>query len=252
MSQLNVSFSNGLDIESPKLAPIISYPHFSTHKYAERISEMKSLGVTSISLSGKTIVNGSPVAGKGCVGLVVKARIGNEICALKIRRTDADRESMANEAYYHKSANAIGVGPKLIKHTKNIMAMEFVNGKSIIEWAKGTTKDEVQTITRSLLEQCRSLDKAGLDHGELSRLHKHVIVSSNTPVIIDFESASTLRKTCNVTAAAQSVFLYGRIASEIKKTFGPYNNEKIVNALRTYKQDKNDANFSAILNSLSI
>ena len=72
---------------------------------------MESLGITSIILGGKTIVNNVPVCGKGCVGIVVKAKAGSKVCALKIRRTDADRKTMDNEARFHKIANSIGVGP---------------------------------------------------------------------------------------------------------------------------------------------
>ena len=136
MSQQNVSYSREekeLDIRSPSLVPLISYPHFSESEYNDRIIEMDSLGITSIILSGRTIVNGAHIAGKGCVGIVVKSKLGSKVCALKIRRTDADRKTMNNEAYLHKMANNAGVGPHLAAHTKNLIAMEFVRGQSIID-----------------------------------------------------------------------------------------------------------------------
>ena len=70
LSQQNVSYSREekeLDIRSPSLVPLITYPHFSESEYNDRIIEMESLGITSIILGGKTIVNGTPIAGKGCV-----------------------------------------------------------------------------------------------------------------------------------------------------------------------------------------
>lgn len=251
MSRQNISFSEELDIESPRLVPIISYPHFSAEGYAERISEMKSLGVTSIMLGGRTMLSGTPVAGKGCVGLVVKARIGSNVCALKIRRIDADRKSMDEEARLHRVANAAGAGPQLKGHTKNLLAMEFADGQSIFEWADSAPKDAARSMTRSILEQCHALDLAGLDHGELSRLDRHVIMS-DTPCIIDFESASTARKTCNVTAAAQSIFLYSAVADRIKKILGAPDRDRVIFALRAYKQDQAAASFRAVLESLPI
>jgi putative serine/threonine protein kinase len=251
LSQQNISFLEELDIESSKLVPIISYPRFSADEYSERISEMRSLGITSISLGGRTIVNGLAVAGKGCVGLVVRARIGDNICALKIRRVDADRKSMDAEVHLHQIANSAGAGPQLKGHTKNLVVMEFAEGKSIVEWADGATKGRARSVIRAVLEQCRNLDRARLDHGELSRLDRHIIVS-HTPVIIDFESASTVRKTCNVTAAAQSIFLYGPVATRIQKILGTPDKEKVISALKTYKQDQSDANFGTVLDSLSI
>jgi len=251
LSQQNISFSEELDIESPRLAQLISYPRFSADEYAERISEMKSLGITFIILGGKTMLNGTHVAGKGCVGLVVKAKIESKTCALKIRRVDADRKSMEEEARLHGIANAAGVGPQLLGHTKNLIAMEFIGSKSIFEWANDVSKNEARNITRSALEQCHSLDRAGLDHGELSRLDRHVIVSS-APCIIDFESASTARKTCNVTAAAQSIFLYSAVSDRIKKVLGTPDKDRVIAALKAYKQDQTRANFDAVLGSLPV
>lgn len=251
LSQRSIGFSEEIDIESYELVPIVCYPRFSADEHSERISEMRSLGVTSISLGGRTIVNGLPVLGKGCVGLVVRARIDNKTYALKIRRIDADRKNMYAEVQLHKIANSAGVGPQLKGYTKNLITMEFVEGKSIIEWADSATKSEARNVTTTVLEQCRSLDRVRVDHGELSRLDRHVLVS-NTPFIVDFESASTVRKTCNVTAVAQSIFLYGPVAARIQKILGAHEKEKVINALKNYKQDQSDTNFGVVLDSLKL
>ena len=252
MSQQNISFSNELDIRSPRLLPLITYPHYSESEYKDRIIDMESLGITSIILGGKTIVNGSYVAGKGCVGIVVKAKAGNTVCALKIRRTDADRKTMDKEARFHKIANSVEVGPRLEGQTKNIIAMEYVSGQNIVEWVADTKRSRVRSVARAVLEQCFRLDTAGLDHGELSRLARHVIVSDRS-YIIDFESASTTRKTSNVTAAAQSIFLYGTVANRVKKILDNTNREKeVIHALRTYKHSHTRANFEVVLDSLLI
>lgn len=252
MSRQSVSFSDELDIRSPELMPLICYPRFSESEYNDRIAEMESLGVTSISPGGRTTINGFRVAGKGHVGLVLRAKIGGKACALKIRRVDADRKSMDGEVRLHTMANDAGVGPRLEGHSKNLIAMEFVDGYSIIDWVKGATKDRLRKMARLVLEQCYSLDRAGLDHGELSRLNRHVIIVSDRPYIIDFESASTARKTSNVTAAAQSIFLHGAIAEIMVKRTLQTNREKALTALKTYKRDQTRTNFDAVLDSLPV
>jgi putative serine/threonine protein kinase len=232
--------------------PLILYPRFSESEYKERIAELESLGITSIILDGKTIVSGTHVAGKGCVGLVVKAKAGSKVFAVKVRRTDADRNTMDNEARLHKIANSVGVGPILEGHTKNLIAMEFVVGQSIIEWVDyNAARSKMRTVVEAILEQCFSLDRAGIDHGQLSRLARHVIVSDRS-YIIDFESASTTRKTCNVTAAAQSIFLHGIIANRVKKILGNTDRDKAIHALRIYKHSHTRDNFDAVLDSLLI
>jgi putative serine/threonine protein kinase len=223
--------------------------------------EMESLGITSIILGGKTIVNGAHIAGKGSVGIVVKSKVGSKVCALKIRRTDADRNTMKEESRFHKIANSIGVGPHLEGQTKNLIVMEYIRGEYIVDWIVGNTNNNNNSkdkrrkmckVTRSILEQCFRLDGVGLDHGELSRLIRHVIVSDYYPYIIDFESASTIRKTSNVTSAVQSIFLYGIVANNMRKMFGNIDKERVVHALRTYKHFQSRSNFDAVLYSLSI
>ncbi|MDQ3885299.1 MAG: serine/threonine protein kinase [Thermoproteota archaeon] len=252
MYQRNISFSDEVDIRSSRFLHLILYPRFSESEYEKRIAELKSLGITSIILDGRTIVNGIRVAGKGCVGLVVKAKSGSKVYALKIRRTDADRKTMDNEARLHIIANSAGVGPSLEGHTKNIIAMEFITGQNIIDWLDDNSeKARIRSVARAILEQCFSLDRASIDHGELSRLARHVIVS-NRPYIVDFESASTIRKTCNVTAATQAIFLHGIIASKVKERLGKTNREKVIQALRRYKNSQKRENFEVLLDSLSI
>jgi putative serine/threonine protein kinase len=158
-------------------------------------------------------------------------------------------------------ANSVAVGPRLKGHTKNLIAMEFVTGQSIIDWVAGsnnnnnnnkatTRRNDICTVATDILEQCFSLDLGELDHGELSRLARHVIVSKR-PYIIDFESASTTRKTCNVTAAAQSIFLYGIVADKVRKILGGnIDREKVILALKTYKHSHTRANFDAVLELL--
>lgn len=250
MSRQSVSFSEDLDIRSRDLLQLICYPHFSESEYNDRIAEMESLGVTSIALGGRTTIGGSRVAGKGQVGIVLRAKIGNKICALKIRRLDADRKSMDDEVRFHNIANGAGVGPRLEGHTRNLVAMEFVDGQSIVDWVANAPKAKLRKMARSVLEQCYDLDRAGLDHGELSRLDRHVIVSVK-PYIIDFESASTARKTSNVTAAAQSIFLHGAVASMVQRTLQA-DRDKALLALKIYKRDQTRKNFDAVLDSLPV
>ncbi len=213
---------------------------------------MQSLGIHSIIVGdGKSVVNGISIAGKGWVGLVFKARSGDGVVALKIRRADADRVSMDREAALHKIANDNGVGPKYIGHTKNLIAMEFVDGQSVIDWVQTATLAEFKKAAKSVLDQCYLLDRAGLDHGELSRLGRHVIVSAKqTSCIIDFESASATRKTSNVTSAAQSLFLFGAVANHSQKLTGGLDKGKVIALLRNYKKFRSEASYDDLVECL--
>jgi putative serine/threonine protein kinase len=254
LSRQNTSFSGEFQLGAPELGGLVCYPRFSEQEYAQRIKEMESLDIGSIIIGdGKSVVNGVSICGKGCVGLVFRARTSHDMVALKIRRIDADRESMENEAGLHKIANEHGVGPRYLGHTKNLISMEFVAGKTIIEWISTATSDQFRKIARSVLEQCYILDRVGLDHGELSRLGRHVIVSENDiPYVIDFESASSLRRTINVSAATQSMFLFGAVAALAKRIVPEANKEKTIAGIRKYKQLRSRDSFDNLMEILAL
>lgn len=250
--QIPMSFKE-LDIYSPELASIISYPSLSVREYANRLKEICSLGITHVLPIGRTKIGKMTIAGKGSVGIVLKVKIESKIHALKIRRTDANRETMQREISLHKIANSVDVGPKLSRFSENLIVMEFIDGLSILDWVKqqNITADEGRNIAISILEQCYNLDKAHMDHGELSCINHHIIISkSNTANIIDFESSSTQRKSCNVTAAAQSLFISeGLIANRMNELLGSDKKEKIIQILKTYKWNQVRVNFDKIIDT---
>lgn len=253
LSQQNPLSFNELDIYSPELAIIISYPPFSVREYANRLKEICSLGITHVLPIGRTKIGKMAIAGKGSVSIVLKVKTKSKICALKIRRTDANRETMKREVSMHKIANSVDVGPKLFGFSKNLITMEFIEGLSIVDWVKqqDITSNEVRKVAISILEQCYNLDKAHMDHGELSCINHHVIISKlNTVNIIDFESSSTQRKSCNVTTAAQSLFISGGlISNRVNEVLGYTKKEKNIGVLKTYKWNQNKANFDKIIDT---
>jgi putative serine/threonine protein kinase len=250
LSQQSQIFSNKISISSPELATVISYPWLTDKEYVNRLKELHSLKIRYILPAGRLKIGKIPIAGKGCVSLVLKAEIKNKICALKIRRTDANRKTMEREMSLHQIANSAGVGPNIFRYSDNYILMEFIDGLSIIDWVKqrSITADQVRNVATAILQQCYNLDRAHIDHGELSCLDRHVIVSkSNTANIIDFESSSTQRRTSNVTAAAQSLFLNGPISKRINELVHFTKREKIIQELKIYKWNQTKTNFHNIL-----
>ncbi|HVX02625.1 MAG TPA: RIO1 family regulatory kinase/ATPase [Nitrososphaera sp.] len=252
LQRASFSPSSELVLGSPELAKVLTYPSGDDKEYTARLAELESLGVTAVFAGGRTVIGGTNIAGKGCVGLVVRAKVrgmATATCALKVRRTDANRPDMLDEVKYHRIANSAGVGPRLVGHSNNFILMEFVQGVTIAEWAHDKTIDSAKAsaVARSVLEQCYALDRAGLDHGELSHADKHVIVDDTQATIIDFESASTRRKASNVSAAGQSLLVSGAIADALEQVLSSCDREATIGALRKYKHGQSRENFDAIL-----
>lgn len=232
---------------------VICYPEVDSHKLENRLKELENMGVTAIQFSGSKRIFNKKVLGKGYVGVVVLAHLNSVKAALKIRRVDAGRREMSREAKMLKLANGVHVGPKVLAATENFLLMEFIEGHLLPKWVSNKEAGTVVKVLRSLLEQCWRLDQMGLDHGELSRAPKHVIVDKeNRPHIVDFEAASTSRRPSNVSSICQFLFIGSRTARDIEKKLGETAVTKIVKALRTYKKTNLREDFLRVLESCKL
>ncbi len=217
-----------------------------------RLKELKGLGVKSVEFGGEKMAFDIPVLGKGYVGIVIVAHTDRGKVALKVRRVDADRSGMQREAEMLRRANGLDVGPTLLDTTKNFLLMEFVEGTLLPQWVEALrgrgTRSRIRRVLRGVLEQCWRLDEAGLDHGELSRAPKHIIIDENDcPRLVDFETASVNRRVSNVTSICQYLFIGSQAAKIIKKKVGEVDRKELINALKNYKQDRTRKSFKKIL-----
>ena len=237
--------TENLDMEL--YASVLCYPRASEAELESRLEELREHGVTAVEFAGEASVFNVPVLGKGFVGIVVAAHLDGQRVALKIRRVDADRLGLQHEAQMLAKANAAQVGPRFMGVSKNFLLMQLIDGAVLPEWLDAHKKKEhVRGVLNDALEQCWRLDNAGLDHGELSKAPKHIIVDKQRkPWIVDFETASVNRKTANVTSVCQFLFTSGgAVARAVAEVLGERNREEIVGALRLYKNDRTRENFN--------
>jgi len=239
-------------LRDEKYARILCYPRYGSVEALKRIRELKRLGVKAVEFTGEKLAFNVPVLGKGYVGIVVVAHTKTGRIALKIRRVDSDRLGMEHEAEMLKRANKVGVGPRFIGVNEDFLLMGFVKGLLLPNWManlKGRgMKKRIRHVLRQVLEQCWKLDKTGLDHGELSRAPKHIIVDVEDKVtIVDFETASTKRRASNVTSVCQYLFLGSHVAKVLRRKFGETETESLVSTLRDYKFKRTEQDFERIL-----
>jgi putative serine/threonine protein kinase len=242
------------DVIGHAVGRFLCWPRYDESEAKQRLSQLKELGIESLALGGRHSIQGRQVLGKGHVGVVLKAMRGGEEVVLKIRRTDSDRESMHREAKMLGLANKAGVGPMLHGVSNDFIAMEEITGLYLGEWMNNFRGDpeELRNVIRALLEKSRKLDQFGVDHGELTKVKRHFIVTEAGPRIIDFESASTERRMQNVTATAQSIFLNKGFASQLGSYLSLPDPKTLINVLSTYKQNQTDHNFEKILEACNL
>lgn len=237
-----------------KAGTFLCWPVYSDEGAEDRLRQLRGLGVEAVALGGRHGILGHMVLGKGHVGVVLKARWRGLDVALKARRTDADRPSMMEEAEHIRQANDAGVGPRLYCFSRDFIVMELVEGPYFGEWAKAYDGDAegFHAVVGEILRQVRSLDEAGLDHGELTRVRRHFILSGRGPVIIDFESASTGRRVQNVTATVQSMFINRRFSPVVHMWFPGVDRGQLLMALRQYKAELSDESYRLVLEALGL
>ena len=245
------------DFVNPVYGRILCYPRFDSIEVERRIAELKSIGVSAVELAGPKRIENLSVLGKGCVSVVVLARNTLGRCALKIRRTDSDRSTMEHEAEMLKIANSVGAGPKLHVASKNFLLMDYVEGTLLPAWVntlKGRGKKRsLKSVILNILEICFKLDKLGLDHGELSRAPKHVIVTAEgKPILVDFETASIKRKASNLTSICQYLFIGSELSKRVRKIVGEIDVKFLIEALREYKQEMSGERFMRILQASGV
>jgi len=233
---------------------ILTFPQVTESEITKRMVELRKLGITHISFTGPLQIEKCHILGKGYVGMVVLAKKRSRVVALKIRRTDSPRKNMTNEAKLLKTANKLEIGPKFIKNSKNFLIMEYIDGEKIIDWVKKTeTKaKEIRSVVKNVLRECFLLDDAGLDHGELSTIDKHVIVNKKGNTIIDFESSSVNRKPSNVTGATQGILIGTGLAKIIQKKIKIPSKKKIIYLIRVYKKNPTLENFQSLTIGLKL
>ncbi len=243
-------------IDSEKLKNILCYPEYSDECYYERLKELDELGVKYILLEGGKVLFGNiHVLGKGYASVVLKAETcDGDIVTLKVRRTDSRRKSMENEAICLAIANTVNVGPQILGFTENILMYRFIEGRTLDTWFKGISEPNViRSVIVDILRQCFRLDLAPLDHGELNRPHKHVIVDKrNRPYIIDFESASYVRKPANLSSAVSFFFIRKNMISNMLREILRYDVNDVLESIRKYKRTYEAKYFLALLRAAKL
>lgn len=193
------------------------------------------------------------ILGKGTTSLVLMGVKAGSAVAVKILRTDSGRASVQHEAEMLGHANSVGVGPTLLGSGEDILILELVEGRSMHQHLEAMAQSEespkaVWRLSRAVLDQCAALDKIGLDHGQLSRPHKHVYVDEDDATkIIDFESASTRRVPSNLTSMIQYFIFTSPSKALFQEALLRTSFEELFGFLRAYKRNPCTGNYREVL-----
>ncbi len=237
-----------------KAGRFLCWPVFDLETAEERASQLRGLGVESVALGGPHAVLDYPILGKGHVGVVIRAMYEGREVALKCRRTDADKTTMDNEAKLLRKANEAGVGPLVYIHSRDFIVMEKLVGPYFGDWVRENIDktDEIRKNVSTIIGIARKLDVERIDHGELTKIRRHYIVTEDGPRVIDFESSSLGRTPQNLTCTVQSMFLQTRFAKVLAQAYPMPDRYELLKVLRRYKKNPDEENYREVLRAINL
>ncbi|MFC1803096.1 hypothetical protein ACFL0D_03915 [Thermoproteota archaeon] len=237
-----------------KIGSFLCWPKYDSEIAHERIMQLESIEVESVALGGPHLILGNPVLGKGHAGIVLRAIWQGKEVALKARRTDAGRESMEREAGFLTHVNNWGIGPQLFGFSMDFIVMEKIEGPYFGKWVSDNlhNSEAVMQNIKAILDIAWKLDQSELDHGELTRIRRHYIMTETGPRVIDFESASFNRTPSNVTSTIQSLFMNNRFAQLLSRVYNLPTRAPLLAALRKYKNMPSEENYQKILETCNL
>ncbi len=218
---------------------ILCFPRPDPSTCSDRIKKLRKKGVTGIVSYGSLELEGFRVLGKGFSSIVVAAmEKGGRVIALKIRRMDSRRPSLIHEADLLAEASEHRLAPRIYWWDRDFIAMEYLQGAHLEDInSLGLSSHETRMLLARLLGKAFVLDLIGIDHGELRRPYRHVIIVGLEPFFIDFESASKTRKPHNLTSLASALLISkGRLTSFFRNRLGSIDKDAVLDALRVYKR----------------
>jgi len=199
---------------------------------------------------------------KGKRGVVYTAFLENKKSLKKVAIKEKKIESTAEgnierEAEWLKILNNHNIGPKFIAFENNSLIYEFVEGEFIQDFLLHSSRKDTLQIFNDVMEQCRKMDKLGINKLEMTRPRKHVIITSEkskenlkqkqklVSVMIDFERCRRTDKPKNVTQFCQFITLAENSRILEQKNIFIDKNE-MINTARNYKENPDSKNFLKI------
>lgn len=226
-----------------RLCTALCYPSPSHSCCIRRLTELRLLGVLELLEEGSARIGEVAVVGKGTSAVTIKAfHRSAGVVLVKVRRLDSRRSSLLGEAAALSMANSVGVGPRLIACSRNILVREYIEGTPFAEFALRNCGERVREVFTKLVLQLAALDSIGLVHNELARFEDHVLVEETSlrPVIIDFESATLNRSRSNVTQLLGFLMSRSGFAQALRECLGvSLPAEALRSILRRYKSERN-------------
>lgn len=181
---------------------------------------------------------------KGKRGIIYRK---GRVC-IKVKNPKSAVDTLKNEAKYLKILNKKGIGPKFISFKNKKLCRQFIEGITIKEFLEESNRKNTVKVLKQILEQCRQMDKLGIDKKELTNPHKDILVTKkNNAVMIDFERCKKSKKPKNVTQFLQYIARNKEVLGRKGILIGK---KELIKLGREYKEKPANKSFERIITTL--
>src|SRR3989338_4368394 len=169
--------------------------------------------------------------------------------AVKVKKKDSKAaDAIASEVFWLKVLNERAIGPRMLFSGEDYVAYEFAEGEAIEEWLPNAAKGDIQTVLKSVFQQCYVMDKLGVNKEEMHHPLKHIIVGKDcNTTLIDFERSYETEKPHNATQFADFV---GKFRPVLTKKGFDFDLKELREAAAEYKVKYDAKEFEKILKLL--
>ncbi len=174
---------------------------------------------------------------KGKRSIVLKGIYKGKPVAIKTINPESHAQNtLQKEALWLEKLNLISIGPRLILAGEHYLIMELLSGMRIQEWLHTAQRQAILHVLKKVLDQCIALDRHKITKEEMHHPYKHIIISQNKPVMIDFERSHYSEFPKNVTQFCQYI---ASIPAELQAKKINITPTTIRAAAKKYSQDAN-------------
>ncbi|MBI1934860.1 methyltransferase [Candidatus Woesearchaeota archaeon] len=191
-------------------------------------------------------IKGVKYLSKGHRGVVYTGKYKGKKIAIKATNPNSGAFGRIEiESKWLRRLNKNNIGPKLLFAENNYFAYRYVEGDLIVDFVKKSGRVQIKKILQQVLRQAYLLDSLKIDKEEMHHPVKHIIISKNKPVMIDFERAHYSQSPKNVTQLCQ--FLASSRLSETLASKGiKTDKNSLMGLAKVYKRNQNIKNFRKI------
>ena len=247
-----------LEKQDTYVSRVLCFPRPSCAELSARVSRLVRAGFLSIVEEGIPF-QGVRILGKGYTSIVVLAlHAVHGLGALKVRRLDSRRASLATEGELLSYASSLGVAPRVYYYDDDYVFMEYLDSSRCIPFeedlARLIARGDVEGVRRAVsrvIDALFLLDKHGLYHRELNRPGSHIMVCDSGVKVLDWESASRSGKPSNLTQLVSYLLYRFKYSDQLKRALD-IKEEAVLEKLRAYKNSVNEENLVNVKRCLGL